>query len=169
MKWFLLTISTIGAIGLDDPVDNSLLSSRDDINSNCSDVDLELMSRCLDSCQIDTFQCYSNCDNPVCISNCNRQAKKCEEGCPCMNGICFEGCSNCNNLICPTPVFVIGKNLQEWKQPLVVNKIGQYSQNVSFQIGAGTDLDRACSVEYRNQFYVFGGQYEWRQVRYYCI
>jgi len=41
--------------------------------------------------------------------------------------------------------------------------LGEYSE-ISFIYGENTDIYRSCSVTYKNNFYLFGGLYEKRQV-----
>ena len=40
---------------------------------------------------------------------------------------------------------------------------GEYSE-IDFTYGADTDLHQGCAVEYKNQFYVFGGENEKWQI-----
>ena len=43
------------------------------------------------------------------------------------------------------------------KQPMVISFNGDYRE-AEFQFGRRTEVFRSCSIEYKNQFYVFGGE-----------
>ena len=52
----------------------------------------------------------------------------------------------------------------DWKPALLVNLAGEEEELACFERDYNTDLYYSCSVNWRNQLLVFGGNYERRQI-----
>ena len=46
----------------------------------------------------------------------------------------------------------------------MINPLGGYDQLTNFEFGKGTEVQRSCSLQWQNQYYVFGGSNERGQV-----
>ena len=57
-------------------------------------------------------------------------------------------------------VLVLGQYLLEWKEPLVINS----NSEISFNFDSTSAVWEACSVEYRGEYYLFGGRFHPRQI-----
>ena len=79
---------------------------------------------------------------------------------------CYDGCRNCENPICPTieqDVLVLS-TYELIRVPMIISFDGINHREASFTFGDNTEVHFSCSLEYRNQFYVFGGLNQKRQV-----
>ena len=58
---------------------------------------------CRNRCADDALTCVENCDttDTNCISSCLRGEADCNEECPCESK-CVNGCSGCDNDVCPS-------------------------------------------------------------------
>ena len=60
---------------------------------------------------------------------------------------------------------VLGLNSYDgWKPAMLINSAGEQKKLRCFERDYGTDANHACSINWRNRFYVFGGQDVSRQI-----
>ena len=140
----------------------------DDININ--------YKKCLDDLQAVYGQCTLDCyaaggpDVGTCVVGCADDFVDDHENCPCQAG-CEDGCP-CANYDCQIDdstddysVLVLqhagGNNKMD---PFVIDFNGNVNKEVTFRFEDNTDVYAACSVLYRERWYVFGGNYQPRQV-----
>ena len=92
---------------------------------------------------------------------------------------CYDGCKDCDNPVCTEKdVLVLSTYDSDNKVPMIIsfdgkNKIktkflniysGEYRE-ASFEYGTQTEVWDSCSVEFKGEYYVFGGKEEKTQVR----
>ena len=118
-----------------------------------------------------------------CINSCVREYQQKTETCPCQSG-CPNGCP-CPDYLCPatttqvisttlepsrTSVLILntqGKHPEAPHTPVVTDLSGKIEYPVDdfmFMYGKGTEVWKSCSLTWRGQFYIFGGQNEKTQV-----
>ena len=121
-----------------------------------------------------TFDCYATEDfDSDCILKCSDDFVGDHGNCPCQPG-CPDGCP-CPDYTCEIDdstddfsVLVLqhgGSNIAYALDPFVLDFDGNMNSNVRFTFEDNTDLFASCSVLYDDKWYVFGGQYQPRQVR----
>ena len=132
--------------------------------------------KCLDDLQDVYGQCTLDCyaaggpDVGTCVVACSDTFIDDHTNCPCQAG-CPEGCP-CGNYDCQIDdstddysVLVLqhagGNNKMD---PFVIDFNGSVNKDVTFRFEDNTDVYAACSVLYRERWYVFGGNYQPRQV-----
>ena len=134
--------------------------------------------KCLDDLQAVYGQCTLDCYPPVgapddiatCVVGCSDAFIDDHNNCPCQAG-CPEGCP-CDDYDCQIDdstddysVLVLqhggGNNKLD---PFVIDFNGSVNKEVTFRFEDNTDVYAACSVLYRERWYVFGGNYQPRQV-----
>ena len=54
-------------------------------------------------------------------------------------------------------VLVLSTKTGKPNQPMIISFNGDYKE-ASFQFGPDTEVEYSCSLEFKNQFYVFGGK-----------
>ena len=140
----------------------------DDINVNYKKC-LEDLQDVYGECTLD---CYATQPfDPDCILDCSNSFVGDHDNCPCQTG-CPKGCP-CENYDCQIDdstddysVLVLqhggGNNKLD---PFVIDFNGSVNKEVTFRFEDNTDVYAACSVLYREKWYVFGGNYQPRQVR----
>ena len=57
------------------------------------------------------------------------------------------------------PVEDVRKTISKGRESLVVDFNGGFDKNFHFEFGAHTTTTGACSVNFKGQFYIFGGSY----------
>ena len=139
----------------------------DDINVNYKKC-LEDLQNVYGEC---TFDCYATQPfDPNCILACSDDFIDDHDNCPCQAG-CSDGCP-CANYDCEIDdstddysVLVLQHGGSNNKlDPFVIDFNGSVNKDVTFRFEDNTDVYAACSVLYRERWYVFGGNYQPRQV-----
>ena len=134
---------------------------KSEINPDCPDLDKE--EKCVVQCSSSLIECISDCDSDQdCISKCNRSHSFCLNSCPCHQD-CYLGCFGCLNSICLDKSVLILSTVKPANTPQLVTFDGQV-QNINFNYDYETEVFRSCSVSFKNELYVFGGDYHRDQV-----
>ena len=145
---------------------------------NCFSESSNELGKCILSCETNS-DCKSEC-NSLFIDN--------HEKCPCQSG-CPSGCP-CQDYSCigtttsPTTQTTESTPIEDkqvlllstynfetknetieigYRQPMVISFDGSY-RNASFNFGSETQIFYSCPIEFKNQFFVFGGRYQQRQI-----
>ena len=134
---------------------------------------LEYLERDLSWC---TLNCYET-NEPLfeCYYYCSTIFIEDHDRCPCQKG-CSNGCpcedfdyehDHCWPYEKDLPsVLVLQHGGSDNKlNPFVIDYYGQVNTEIDFSFEERTDLNGACSVNYRDRAYVFGGLFQPRQVR----
>ena len=142
---------------------------------------------CLDSVEETYVRCLLDCDHETdCLAECvreyeeNKKVCPCEEncpnGCPCPQYDCTQTEST-TQLATTTPK--ISKNLvlvlNTWREPIghdgphkkyphLVSQEGGATTGFKFEYGENTGAAVSCAITWRNQFYIFGGEFTDNQV-----
>ena len=126
------------------------------------------------------MNCIKNCsnDDPACISACTREydqnlqkcpcREDCPSGCPCPQYDCSDQLTTTTSISTSTTtqstsVLVLNRPLYD-NVPILLDSSGLVNTNLTFTFGPGTDVNWSCSLNWRNEFYVFGGQERKSQV-----
>ena len=103
-----------------------------------------------------------------CLGDCASEYQENLEKCPCQSG-CPNGCP-CPNYQCDvappehkSEVLVLNTYKPE-HIPILTNANGRVDRNFFFLYGEKTEVFQSCGLTWRNQFYLFGGTNEKRQV-----
>ena len=85
------------------------------------------------------------------------------QGCPC--GIeCPNGCvDGCSSLYCERSFLVLNTALPK-STPLLMEDSGEVNLKFNFQLGEKTEVFRSCSVNFKGEMLIFGGDRQRRQV-----
>ena len=85
------------------------------------------------------------------------------QGCPC--GIdCPAGClDNCSSRYCERSFLVLNTALSK-STPLLMTDSGEVNLNLNFKLGERTEVFRSCSVNFKGDMLIFGGDRQRQQV-----
>ena len=85
------------------------------------------------------------------------------QGCPC--GIdCPAGClDNCSSRYCERSFLVLNTALPK-STPLLMADTGEVNLNLNFKLGERTEVFRSCSVNFKGEMLIFGGDRQRQQV-----
>ena len=135
------------------------------------------------------MECLFNCTHgdTVCVANCSRDFNSNLLQCPCQPG-CPDGCP-CPEYQCPsttTPVIttttatttslttttaaptyttiLILNTFQTANVPVLTNSAGRDDKDFDFSMGENTEVYESCSMNFKNQHFVFGGDSERKQI-----
>lgn len=127
--------------------------------------------KCLLSCEPGDFSC---------LAVCSRELNNALETCPCQSD-CPHGCP-CPNFECPYEPTTTVSPTQEPEirstvlvlntytdaagyrnRALLVDSNGKHEEQLYFIYGAETTVKHSCSLVWNNQFYVFGGDSEFKR------
>jgi len=134
------------------------------LDENCPDTFLNEI--CQGRCADDALSCVGNCDanDSSCISSCLRGEADCNEECPCRSK-CANGCSGCDNDVCPSGKSVLVLSTANDKNsPFVVDFQGN-ARSAKFDYGTLTGGAYAgCTAVLNGGFLVFGGNPQYHQL-----
>merc|ERR550534_713600 len=133
------------------------------LNDDCPDRPLNEI--CRNRCADDALTCVENCDttDTSCISSCLRGEADCNEECPCESK-CVNGCSGCDNDVCPSGKSVLVLSTANDKnEPFVLDFEGN-ARSVNFDFSTHTGAYAGCSAVLNGGLLVFGGYPEQHQV-----
>ena len=147
--------------------------------SFCSCYDYESNSdyiACLQKFEVEYNKCLINCPSGdvICLASCARELEQNTETCPCRSE-CPSGCPcpsyDCSASPSTTPVTTQTTTLGEEKRtvlilntywelhtPILTDNSGRYDINFLMVYGDETSAFRSCSVQWRNEMYIFGGK-----------
>ena len=135
-------------------------------SNNFSDVENDPnFAACENQALDEYYACLGECvpPGPECLSNCNRIYDENFNNCPCQQN-CPDGCP-CPNFECTDPRAVLVLNSYYGPNvPVLIDAEGRFDTNLVTQFGEETQVHGSCSVTYRNKFYIFGGQFQKRQI-----
>ena len=115
-------------------------------------------------------QCLIDCDNDAnCRSACNRDYTKDTNNCPCESG-CSNGCP-CENYECSSwrnPTSILGIFWDPFYPDIVPTVKIQTSDGTvlpsNVQVGQLAEVKESCSVVWKNQMLIFGGEARTKQI-----
>ena len=120
---------------------------------NESDVNL---SACLTACDLDDTSCRSAC---------NREYTDALSQCPCQEN-CPHGCP-CSGFECPSWQNATSLLTLHWydqsTEPLVIQTSDDY-RRAAFDVPASAQIHYSCSLTWRNEMFIFGGEDQPRQI-----
>ena len=133
----------------------------------CEEFYSEVYTKCLTSCQPSDLFCLATCgrEYETNLETCPCQIK-CPNGCPCPE----YNCPNINGTTTPitttaqttlvdvkTSVLVLSTS-DRTNPPVITDANGRFdTNNFLFMYGENTWAHYSCSLTFRNQFYLFGG------------
>ena len=91
----------------------------------------------------------------MCVSVCSRGYQHKIEQCPCQSG-CPNGCP-CPDYDCPAfsrKAVLVLNTYKSFNTPLIINGAGE---DFMVTYGQNTEVYMSCSINWRGEFYVFGG------------
>ena len=98
-----------------------------------------------------------------CLSDCNRIYDENYKDCPCQEN-CPGGCP-CPNFECTFGQTALVLNSYYGPNvPVIIDANGRFDSDLVTEFGDETQAHGSCSLTYRNRFYIFGGQFEKRQI-----
>lgn len=144
---------------------NSCELEYNELNYNQCFYDLQtVVAQCNLDCQdLNENSCYLKCSENFIANHNNCPCQKdCSDGCPCEKYDCWI-----DNSEEDLNVMVFQHDGGNGKLvPLVIDvDFEEFNTITNFRFDDNTDLNGACSVYYRERFYIFGGRHQPRQVR----
>ena len=125
--------------------------------------------------------CIRNCPTGdlICVGQCSRSYQDNILQCPCQSG-CPNGCP-CDEYVCPTVTtsttntmtttaaspktdVLVLSTYNKVNVPIITNASGRDDRNFYFMMGNNTEVRYACSLTWRNQHFVFGGNSQKTQI-----
>ena len=122
-----------------------------------------LYQNCISLCSSGDFLCFAACSRELDynMENCPCQSN-CEGGCPCPDYTCPETTTTDTTTttissISKQSVLVFNTWLH-WKPAFIIDSNDQTNFNILFNYDADTGASVGCSINWQNNFYIFGGQ-----------
>ena len=115
-------------------------------------------SDCIDYCWADRNGLPNTCQTGKnymfrCLVDCSDECLYPEYVCP------------VDNFITHTSILILNtQNPSPMNRPTIINALGQEDTNFQFILGENTQVHKSCSITWRNEFYIFGGSQEKRQL-----
>ena len=148
----------------------SCVDSENDPNYlTCHDFYESLYNECLFQCPTGDFGCLTNCyrayeDN---LETCPCRSQ-CPNGCPCPHYNCPDTPTTTTSItstsVLPTTTSRTGSSVLilstrgGYRAPIITDSSGRDDPNFFFRYGEDTSVYGSCSLTFRNQLYVFGGE-----------
>ena len=129
------------------------------------------------------LQCINDCshDDHLCPSSCNREytanlkecpcQENCPNGCPCPNYSCQAATTTTKVETTTTPVvqnktvLVLHSSYNgSWKPALLIDSSGRQDELGCFSHDDNSQAHWSCSLNWENEFYIFGGKRYPRQI-----